>query len=504
MKPTFDLGLWTLSPDTPTVEAHDLVKTFGPHTALSGVNLHVEAGEWVTLVGPNGAGKTTLLRILATLARPTSGDVRIFGLDARRYGLAICRQLGFLSHRTLLYDDLTAVQNLAFYSRVYGLADGPARSAVMLDRLHLTARQNDLVVTYSRGMQQRLAVARAMLHRPRLLLLDEPYTGLDLLAAEALTRLLAEINAAGCTILLTTHTLEGAVFLGRRTVVLRQGRVIHDAPMQNSAVFPHLYRRLIAGECAGTLPPSGAARHAVGDAPAPVESTPVGQTGAIPYWQQIWAVVAKDLAAEMHTREILGAMFVFAALVLLIFSFALDLHGAAARAAAPGVLWCAITFAGTLGLSRSLAREQHTGGLSGLLLAPLDHGAIFLGKALGNWLLMLALEVVLLPLGMILFDVSLLSVEMAFIFFAGTLGYAAVGTLMATIAVNTRAREVLMPILLLPLVAPLLIAAVRATGGLLDGLGWAGIAVWRHWLVVYDLLIVAVSMFTFGYVVGDS
>jgi len=494
-----------LSPDTPVIEARNLVKTFGPRTALSGVNLRVEAGEWLTLVGPNGAGKTTLLRILATLALPTSGEVHLFGLNSRRRDTAIRRQLGFLSHRSLLYDDLTAAQNLAFYGRVYGVSDGPARSAVMLDRLHLAARQDDLVATYSRGMQQRLAVARALLHRPRLLLLDEPYTGLDLLAAESLTRLLAEINAAGCTILLSTHTLEGGAFLGRRTLVLRQGRVIHDAPLNNATAFAALYRRLVAGECSDTLPPPGVALPADGNAlPAPTRDAPTEQGGALPFWRQIWAIVAKDLAAEMRTREILGAMFVFAVLALLIFSFALDLRGAAARAAAPGVLWCAIAFAGTLGLSRSLAREQHSGGLTGLLLAPLDPAAIFLGKALGNLLFMLTLEIVLLPLGTLLFDVSLLNLEMVGIFLMGTVGYAAVGTLLAAIAVNTRAREVLMPILLLPLVAPLLIAAVRATGGLLEGLGWAGIAVWRHWLVVYNLLIVAVSMLTFGYVVEDS
>jgi len=493
-----------LSSVKPIIRVHNLFKAFGPHTALAGVNLRVAAGEWITLVGPNGAGKTTLLRILATLARPTSGDVQLFGLDAQRHGAEIRRQLGFLSHRTLLYDDLTAAQALAFYGRIYGLADGASRSAAMLDRFHLTARQDDLVATYSRGMQQRLAVARALLHRPQLLLLDEPYTGLDPLAAEALTHLLAEVNAAGCTILLATHTLESGAYPARRAVVLRQGRVIHDAPLSDGAMFPALYRRLITGECAGALPPGDDLPRDSDASPPPGAPTPAEQPGAPPFWRQIGAIVAKDLAAELHTREILGAMAVFAALMLLIFSFALDLRGAAARAAAPGVLWCAVTFAGTLGLNRSLDREQRTGGLTGLLLAPLDRAAIFLGKALGNLILMLALEAVLLPLGAILFDVPLLSVETAFIFFVGTLGYAAVGTLLAAMAVNTRAREALLPILLLPLVAPLLIAAVRATGGWLDGLGGAGIAVWQRWLVVYDLLIVAVSMLTFGYVVEES
>ncbi|MBN1877699.1 MAG: heme exporter protein CcmB, partial [Anaerolineae bacterium] len=221
------------------------------------------------------------------------------------------------------------------------------------------------------------------------------------------------------------------------------------------------------------------------------------------YLRQIWAIVRKDIAAELHTREIVNAMFVFAVLALLIFSFAFDLRGAMARAAVPGVLWVTIVFAGTLGLSRALAREQQTGGMEGLLLAPVDRGAIFFGKALGNLLLMLAMEAVLLPLGSVMFNTTLISGDVVRVILLGTLGYAAVGTLLAAIAVNTRAREVMLPILLLPLTVPLLIAAVQATGGLLEGLTWSEVGGWTRLLIVYDLLIVAVSMLTFGYVVEE-
>ena len=170
------------------IEVSQLTKSFGPRHALAGVDLHVAPGECVVLCGPNGAGKTTLLRILATLARPTSGDVRIAGLDPAKAGADVRRQIGFLSHRTLLYDDLTAEQNLAFYARMYAIPDAQARIDDLLERVGLTARRHDLVRTYSRGMQQRLAVARAVLHRPALVLLDEPYTGLDPLAADTSDR----------------------------------------------------------------------------------------------------------------------------------------------------------------------------------------------------------------------------------------------------------------------------------------------------------------------------
>lgn len=217
--------------------------------------------------------------------------------------------------------------------------------------------------------------------------------------------------------------------------------------------------------------------------------------------RQVRAIVVKDLAAELRTREILSAMFVFAVMAILIFSFALDLQGGAGRAAAPGALWTTIAFAGTLGLNRSLAREQQSGGIAGLLLASEDATVIFFGKALGNLVLMLTVELVLLPLATVLLNVNFLRAEVAVILFLGTLGLAAIGTLLAAIAVNTRAREVMLPILLLPLVVPLLIAAVQATMGLLNGLHLEAVAAWVRLLVVYDLVMIAVAVLTFGYVV---
>jgi heme exporter protein B len=215
--------------------------------------------------------------------------------------------------------------------------------------------------------------------------------------------------------------------------------------------------------------------------------------------RQVGAIVAKDLVAELHTREILSAMFVFAIMAMLIFSFALDLRGAAGRAAAPGVLWTTIAFSGTLGLSRTLAREQENGCLSGLLLAVEERSVVFFGKAVGSFVLMLAVEVVLLPLGSVLLDVNLLRLDVFVVLLLGTIGYAAVGTLLAAIAVNTRAREVMLPILALPVLVPLLIAAVQATAGLLGGADSVGS--WLRILVIYDLLITALGVATFEFVV---
>lgn len=221
------------------------------------------------------------------------------------------------------------------------------------------------------------------------------------------------------------------------------------------------------------------------------------------FFRHVFAIVAKDLAAEFHTRELVSAMLVFAVLATLIFSFALDLRGALAQAAAPGALWVTVAFAGMLGLSRSLAREELTGGMEGLLLAPLDRSAIFCGKMLGNLLFMMVVELLLLPLFTVLFAVPLLRGSVFLITALGTVGYAAAGTLLAAIAVNTRAREVMLPILLLPLAVPVLIAAVQATGALVEGAALTEVGAWLQLLVVYDLVILATALLTFEYVVEE-
>lgn len=228
------------------IETHSLTKSFGPRTALAGVDLSVQAGEFVTLVGPNGAGKTTLLRVLSTLVRPTSGSLRIAGLDPTRAGEQVRRKIGFLSHRTLLYDDLTAEQNLRFTARMYDLADSQARIDQLLEQVGLAARRSDLVRTFSHGMQQRLSVARAVLHRPEVLLLDEPYTGLDPHAAQVLTDLLLQLVGEGCTILLTTHDLPRGLELGRRVLVLARGRLVYDERSEaiDPATFAVTYNAL--------------------------------------------------------------------------------------------------------------------------------------------------------------------------------------------------------------------------------------------------------------------
>jgi heme exporter protein A len=212
------------------IEVRGLVKTFGLKTVLRGVDFRAEPGEFVALVGPNGAGKTTMLRILASLARPTLGEVRVAGYRLPGQASAVRRLLGVVSHQPLLYGDLTAEENLRFYARMYGLSDVKRRVDEALATVGLDARRGDLVRQLSRGMQQRLAIGRALLHDPQVMLLDEPYTGLDQDASAMLDGLLRHVAAGGRTVVMTSHDLPRAADLATRTDVLSRGVIAASIP----------------------------------------------------------------------------------------------------------------------------------------------------------------------------------------------------------------------------------------------------------------------------------
>ena len=221
------------------------------------------------------------------------------------------------------------------------------------------------------------------------------------------------------------------------------------------------------------------------------------------FLRKVLAIVWKDVRAELRTKDILSSMLVFAGLSVLIFQFAFDLRADNVRLVLPGVLWIAITFAGVLGLNRSFILEQDRGSLEGLLLAPVDRSAIYFGKLIGNLLFIFAVELLLLPLMTVLFNVWLLTPALLLVLALGTVGYAAVGTLFAALSINTRAREVMLPILLFPVMVPVFVAGVQAVSELLDGETLAGILRWIQLLVAYDAIFIAAAMLLFDYVVEE-
>ncbi|MDD2920852.1 MAG: heme ABC exporter ATP-binding protein CcmA [Anaerolineales bacterium] len=211
------------------IQVKKLVKRFGLKTILRGLDFSVAQGEFVALLGPNGAGKTTFLRILASLSRPSLGEVRIAGHRLPHDAAQVRAKLGVVSHMPLLYPDLTAEENLQFYARMYGIDGMDARITEVLDLVGLERRRKDLVRAFSRGMQQRLAIGRAVIHNPEVMLFDEPYTGLDQDASEMLDEVLRSVAAKGRTVVMTSHDLVRAEELATRFDILSRGVITASA-----------------------------------------------------------------------------------------------------------------------------------------------------------------------------------------------------------------------------------------------------------------------------------
>ncbi len=230
------------------IQVRKLVKRFGTKTVLNGLDLDVREGEFVALLGPNGAGKTTFLRILASLSQPSLGEVRVAGHRLPHQAAAVRARLGVVSHTPLLYGDLTAEENLRFYGRLYGLSGLAQRIDEVLALIGLNARRGDLVRTFSRGMQQRLAIGRAVLHDPDVMLFDEPHTGLDQDASAMLDGVLKSVAAQGRTVVMTSHDLVRAETLATRFDVLSRGVIVASTTRQqlrNSNLLA-FYKRSLA------------------------------------------------------------------------------------------------------------------------------------------------------------------------------------------------------------------------------------------------------------------
>jgi ABC-type multidrug transport system ATPase subunit len=228
--------------------AKDITKSFGRFQVLNGVNLTINRGDRYILFGSNGAGKTTLIKILSTILSADSGELTIFGKKIERHSKDIKAMIGFISHEPYLYNELSALENLNFYANLYSIKDKRERIESLLKEVGLYHRSHDRVGSFSRGMKQRLSLARAILHDPDIIFLDEPYTGLDISAQEILNDIIFRLNAKGKTFFLITHDIGIGFDIANRSGILSKGQIVYDAEGVEKKTFSEKYREIIKEE----------------------------------------------------------------------------------------------------------------------------------------------------------------------------------------------------------------------------------------------------------------
>ena len=488
---------------------------YGRSRVLSRVSFACRAGSLTGIFGPNGAGKTTLLRLASGRARASHGRV-VYGDGGGTPSAAMRGRIGWLGHDPGLYPELTAAENLRFFAALHGVADPDARVGEALDRARLSDRAGDPVGSFSRGMRQRIGLERALIAAPRVVLLDEPFTGLDEVSSQLLLARLAALRDGGAIVLLSTHDPARIEALLDAAIVLRGGRLIAQLPAR-----PGLGAAISAAQdsdLASTAGSSGAAPGAVADVAAGAPQDAVRSTAAAPqaapgatiaaFLRVAGLVAHKDALVELRSRELALTTLFFAVVAVLVFAFSFVADSQATPREAPaGILWVTTLFAGTLALARAFDREQANQTLSALLSAPVDRAAVYAGKVLGLVALLAVVLAIVIPLVGLLFEASFWRQPGLFLALVagGVVGLVAVGSLFAAMLVRTRSRDVLLPVLLYPMVVPVLLAGVRGTAALLQPVPDRPVAImWLSILVSYDAVFATLALWVFDAVTAED
>ncbi len=486
-----------------------LSKRFGFQSVYKKFNLEIGCNEFVILCGPNGAGKSTLLRLISGLEKPDSGEILF---DVAKHPKVSARNhptIGFLSHSSGLYQDLTPWENLLFFASIYRINDGHQRALELLEDFHLADRKDHPVRTLSSGMVRRLAVALAMLNDPDLLLLDEPFAGLDYESQIDLLDQLRAVHARGCTIVCSTHEFSMDVEFLFRFIFLRKGQVVKDTAFHTLGEARDAYQELMIRPDISGKPENVDAVKCNKEGRRTTETDnshsekKESEATFRDYFSQVLSIVRKDLRTEFRTKEILNFMLLFALISLVIFSFALGLMGNQVNELVPGVIWATLSFSGLLGLSKNINREFAHGSMDVLRLAPIEPSAIYLGKLAGIFLIEIVISILVLTASLLFFNVNLFTPGTILALLFGTFGFSAAGTLLSTLVERTKSREMLLSVLLLPLLIPLLIASIRITQDAANGLPPVESLSWLRIVVIYDLFMCAAGMLTYNFSIED-
>ena len=498
----------------PLLICSHVARQFGRRRVLRDICFDGYGGEVLALLGPNGSGKTTLLGVLSTLAEPSRGHVHYpvaAGLDSPR------RVIGVLGHEPQLYGELTARENLTLFAELAGLRDISTRVTQALSDARLDDRGEELVERFSRGMRQRLAFERVLLAAPRVLLLDEPFTGLDDESAQRMLARLASERDGGTLVVLATHDLLLVEPLVDRACIVKNGVLV---PLDRSLALADAYRAAVSAEVERRSPdgddtaPSRSRRSPRlpdslghdGDRARPTQPRPA-DTSIADIARAAWVLLEKDLRIEWRSREGLLTTAFFALACVLVFSFGLVHDGTPVPDAGPAVLWVTVALAGTLAMARTFERERAAGTLTAVLASAAPRPALYLGKWGALMVLMISVELVLLPLVALFFQMPLdrRPLLVVGLLIAGTAGYAAVGTLFAAMLARMRTRDVLLPLLLYPMSVPVIIGGVRGTAAALADPYVPGVvSLWLPLLVCFDAVFAILALWTFGTLMTEA
>jgi heme exporter protein CcmB len=492
-----------MAPSEPLLVCRGVARQFGRRRVLRDISFEGHAGEVFGLLGPNGSGKTTLLGVLSTLAEPSRGHVAYpgaAGLDSPR------RIIGVLGHEPQLYGELTARENLELFARLAGVHDIPAAVTRALEHARLADRGDDLVERFSRGMRQRLAFERVLLPAPRILLLDEPFTGLDDESAHRMVERLAALRDTGTLVVLATHDLLLVESLVDRACIVKAGVLVS---LDRTRPLAESYRAAVATEHAEhgarTVTSSNVSR--IDPFPSAARGAQRVEPSILTIAHAAWVLLAKDLRIEWRSREGLLTTACFALACVLVFSFGLVHDGTPVPDAGPAVLWVTVALAGTLAMARTFERERAAGTLMAVLASPAPRASIYLGKWGALMALMFAVELVLLPLVALFFQMPLDRrpwLVMALLA-TGTAGYAAIGTLFAAMLARTRTRDVLLPLLLYPMSVPVIIGGVRGSAAALADPYVPGVvSLWLPLLICFDAVFAILALWTFGTLMTEA
>jgi heme exporter protein A len=487
-----------ISMSEPILEARKLTFVRSRQIVLRDVDLTVGAGELVALLGSNGAGKTTLLRCLAGALCPVAGEVLCSGVAPARSPLAR-RRIGFLGHESGLYFALTARENLLFAGRLYGVEDVSDRVGELLSAVGLQQQAHQRAGCLSRGMRQRLAIARAVIHDPPILLLDEPFTSLDPPGRDWLKSFLCTLRQRDRAILIVSHDAEQAQSWADRLLCLRAGRVHQSFDCGLRIAEGSAVRRPAPQPAACTPPVIRNSQFAIRNPVIRNPQSAIRNRGTF-----LWLVV-KDLVTEFRVRRAWPAMLLLGLVLVLLVEIQADLPIREKLQVVSGLLWLNIFFAGTLAVDRSFASEREEGCWRALLLYPLSPSVLFLAKMAVSFLALGLLECFLIPAFVVFSNAPLLDRPLPLLLIAclGNLGFASVGALVSGLTTTFSQRGSLLALLVLPLMTPVILGAAEATRLLVLGdLGerWCG---WMQLLAAFAVLFTTLGTLVFPFALED-